>query len=95
MYFPHNGWEVISSPMARVQSDDDIQHPGRAGPARRPSSAIANASRVSDARFTHEVQPAASAGPALRVIMAAGKFHGVTRLRRQSLTQHEHPLVAW
>jgi len=29
------------------------------------------------AGLTTIVQPAASAGPALRVIMAAGKFHGV------------------
>ena len=32
---------------------------------------------VSDAGFTMAVQPAARAGPILRVAMAAGKFHGV------------------
>ena len=35
-------------------------------------------SGVSDAGFRMTVQPAASAGPILRVAMAAGKFHGVT-----------------
>jgi hypothetical protein len=34
-------------------------------------------SGVSDAGFSTMVQPTARAGPALRVIMAAGKFHGV------------------
>ena len=42
------------------------------------SSASASAeSGVWLAGFTTIVQPAASAGPALRVIIAAGKFHGV------------------
>ena len=31
------------------------------------------------AGFSTTVQPAASAGPILRVAIAAGKFHGVTR----------------
>ena len=35
-------------------------------------------SGVSEAGFRITVQPAASAGPILRVAMAAGKFHGVT-----------------
>ena len=35
-------------------------------------------SGVSDAGFSTTVQPAASAGPILRVAIAAGKFHGVT-----------------
>ena len=35
-------------------------------------------SGVSDAGLSTTVQPAASAGPILRVAMAAGKFHGVT-----------------
>ena len=47
-------------------------------PARSPSSASASAEKgVAVAGLTTIVQPAASAGPALRVIMAAGKFHGV------------------
>jgi hypothetical protein len=36
-------------------------------------------SGVSLAGLSTTVQPAASAGPILRVAMAAGKFHGVTR----------------
>ncbi|CAB4928032.1 unannotated protein [freshwater metagenome] len=39
------------------------------------SSAV---SGVSSAGLTTLVQPAAIAGPSLRVSMAAGKFHGVT-----------------
>ena len=47
-------------------------------PARSPSSASARAENgVALAGLSTIVQPAASAGPALRVIMAAGKFHGV------------------
>ena len=46
--------------------------------ARAASSAIASAdSGVCPAGLTMNVQPAASAGAALRVIIAAGKFHGV------------------
>src|SRR4051794_40423799 len=53
-------------------------------PAGTPASSrmptIASAvSGVSVAGFRTTVQPAASAGPILRVAMAAGKFHGVTR----------------
>src|SRR6202011_5253202 len=48
-------------------------------PACSRRSAIARAVRgVSDAGFNTTVQPAASAGPILRVAMAAGKFQGVT-----------------
>ena len=47
-------------------------------PARRASSPSARAENgVCVAGFSTIVQPAASAGPALRVIIAAGKFHGV------------------
>jgi hypothetical protein len=47
-------------------------------PASSASAASARAvSGVSEAGFSTMVQPTASAGPALRVIMAAGKFHGV------------------
>src|SRR6266513_2401041 len=47
-------------------------------PARSPSSAIASAEYgVAVAGFKTMVQPAASAGPDLRVIMALGKFQGV------------------
>src|SRR5262245_51609879 len=47
-------------------------------PARCASSAIASAEYgVCIAGLQMNVHPAASAGPALRVIIAAGKFHGV------------------
>ena len=47
-------------------------------PARIASSAAASAvSGVSSAGLITTVQPAASAGATLRVIMASGKFHGV------------------
>ena len=47
-------------------------------PARPASSARASAeSGVSEAGLITIVQPAASAGPALRRIIAEGKFHGV------------------
>lgn len=47
-------------------------------PARSPNSARARAVKgVNSDGFTTMVQPAASAAPALRVIIAAGKFHGV------------------
>ena len=49
-------------------------------PARSASSASANAEYgVCVAGLITTVQPAASAGAALRVIIAAGKFHGVIR----------------
>ncbi len=52
-------------------------------PAGTPASSSAGISAsivsgVSDAGFKTTGQPAASAGPILRVAMAAGKFHGVT-----------------
>src|SRR4029078_3063469 len=47
-------------------------------PARSASSTSASAdSGVSSAGFTTAVQPTASAGATLRVIMALGKFQGV------------------
>ena len=47
-------------------------------PARSASSHKAKAEKgVAEAGFSTIVQPAASAGPHLRVIIAAGKFHGV------------------
>ncbi len=47
-------------------------------PARKASSTSASAvNGVSFAGLTTMVQPAARAGAALRVIIAAGKFHGV------------------
>ena len=51
-------------------------------PSGRPASAMMPASAsidsgVSEAGLTTIVQPAATAGPILRVPMAIGKFHGV------------------
>ncbi len=51
-------------------------------PAGRPASSASTASAsavsgVCSAGFSTTVQPAASAGAALRVTIAAGKFHGV------------------
>ena len=47
-------------------------------PARSASSASASAENgVCDAGFSTTVHPAAMAGPAFRVIIASGKFHGV------------------
>jgi hypothetical protein len=47
-------------------------------PARSASEASASAEKgVCEAGLTTVVQPAASAGPTLRVIIATGKFHGV------------------
>ena len=51
-------------------------------PASASSPAMASAvSGVSSAGLSTTVQPAASAGPILRVAIAAGKFHGVTSTR--------------
>jgi hypothetical protein len=48
-------------------------------PASVSSCATSKAvSGVSSAGFSTTVQPAASAGPTLRVAIAAGKFHGVS-----------------
>ena len=71
------GFEVISAPISR-ETPVNTENTPAGKPARSPSSAMASAeSGVSLAGFTTKAQPAASAGPALRVIMALGKFHGV------------------
>ena len=71
------GLLVISPPIAAAEPVTTLKTPGGM-PARRASSASASAENgVCVAGFSTIVQPAASAGPALRVIMAAGKFHGV------------------
>ncbi len=71
------GFDVISAPISRAEPVITEKTPG-GRPARSPSSASASAeSGVSAAGFTTKAQPAASAGPALRVIIALGKFHGV------------------
>ena len=69
--------DVSSAPISRALPVMTLNTPGGT-PARAASSAIASAdSGVWPAGLTMKVQPAASAGAALRVIMAAGKFHGV------------------
>ena len=71
------GLLVISPPMAAAEPVTTLKTPGGM-PARRARSASASAENgVCVAGFSTMVQPAASAGPALRVIIAAGKFHGV------------------
>jgi len=73
-----SGCEVSWLPIARVSLPVTTLKTPAGTPARRASSAIASAVRgVWLAGLTTMLQPAARAGPALRVIMAAGKFHGV------------------
>ena len=70
-------FEVISAPIARALPVTTLKTPFGI-PARWPSSASARAENgVWLAGLSTMVQPAASAGPALRVIIAFGKFHGV------------------
>ena len=71
------GFEVISAPISRAEPVMTENTPAGI-PARSASSAIASAdSGVSPAGLQTKAHPAASAGPALRVIIALGKFHGV------------------
>ena len=69
--------------MALTTSDDRFEGMTLTTPFGTPAcssrSATASAeSGVSEAGFNTTVQPAASAGPILRVAIAAGKFQGVT-----------------
>ena len=62
----------------RRLAGDDVEDARRAVPrGARARPAPAPSSGVSVAGLSTSVQPAASAGPALRVIIAIGKFHGV------------------
>ncbi|MCY1210383.1 hypothetical protein D9M68_500570 [compost metagenome] len=71
------GLAVSSPPMATASPVITLNSPA-GSPARSASTASASAdSGVSSAGLSTMAQPAASAGPALRVIMASGKFHGV------------------
>ena len=71
------GLAQISPPMSRAAPVTTLKTPGGM-PARSASSASARAEKgVCVAGLAIIVQPAASAAPALRVIIAAGKFHGV------------------
>ena len=71
------GFVASSSPTTDDDPGTTAKTPGGT-PARCASSASASAEKgVALAGFSTIVQPAASAGPALRVIIAIGKFHGV------------------
>ena len=70
--------EVASSPPTSSAGPQTTLSTPAGSPARRASSPIASAdSGVEGAGLTTIVQPAASAGAALRAIIAIGKFHGV------------------
>ncbi|MCY1438674.1 hypothetical protein D9M71_548830 [compost metagenome] len=72
-----SGWPVSCAPMAWASPVTTLSTPAGT-PARCASSTRARAENgVSLAGLITMLQPAASAGPALRVIIAAGKFHGV------------------
>ena len=71
------GFEVISPPISPAPPVTQENTPAGT-PARSASSHKASAENgVAVAGLSTIVQPAASAGPHLRVIIAAGKFHGV------------------
>ena len=71
------GFDVISPPIAAADPVITLNTPFGI-PALSPSSASASAEYgVWVAGLHTSVHPAASAGPALRVIIAAGKFQGV------------------
>ncbi len=69
--------EVSAGPITRLSPVTTLNTPGGT-PACSASSARARALKgVAEAGLSTTVQPAAKAGATLRVIMAAGKFHGV------------------
>src|SRR5438477_6691078 len=71
------GLLVSSAPMSVADPVTTLKTP-LGTPARSASSASASADDgVGDAGLSTTVHPAAIAGPALRVIIASGKFHGV------------------
>ena len=71
------GLAVSSAPMTCAEPVTTFSTPAGM-PARSASSHSASAENgVCEAGLITMVQPAASAAPALRVIMAAGKFQGV------------------
>src|SRR6185312_16451431 len=70
------GLEVISPPIATASRPVTKFSTPAGMPARAPNSAIASAEKgVCEAGLQTKVHPAASAGAAFRVIIAAGKFH--------------------
>src|SRR5262245_1032937 len=71
------GFDVSSPPISAADPVTTLKTPAGM-PARSPRYARASAENgVCDAGFATTVQPAARAGPTLRVIIAIGKFHGV------------------
>src|SRR6516164_398540 len=69
---------LVSSPPISFDGAVRQENTPFGNPARSASSHRANAENgVAVAGFSTIVQPAAKAGPALRVIIAAGKFQGV------------------
>ena len=75
-----SGFDVSSRPITGASSASPVTRLNTPGgsPASTASRASASAeSGVCSAGFITIVQPAASAGAHLRVIIAAGKFHGV------------------
>src|SRR6202165_4162423 len=72
-----SGFDVISPPIAGASPGTTLITPGGT-PARTASSSSASAEYgVASAGLMTTVQPAASAGDTLRVIIDDGKFHGV------------------
>ena len=72
-----SGCDVSTPPIVAASPVTMFSTPG-GNPARCASSASASAvNGVCEAGFATTVQPAVSAAPALRVSIAAGKFHGV------------------
>mmetsp|Transcript_9611 Transcript_9611/g.13055 ORF Transcript_9611/g.13055 Transcript_9611/m.13055 type:complete len:222 (-) Transcript_9611:33-698(-) len=71
------GWEASTAPTSEALPVTTLKTPGGM-PALLASSPRASAERgVNSEGFTTREHPAARAAPALRVIMAQGKFHGV------------------
>src|SRR5262245_65596069 len=71
------GFDVSSPPTSAAGPVITLKTPAGT-PARSASTASARAENgVCDAGFATTVQPAATAGPTFRVIIAIGKFHGV------------------
>ena len=72
------GFVVSSRPTAELFVDGTMLSTPGGTPARAASSAAASALRgAALAGLTTAAQPAASAGPTLRVTIAWGRFHGV------------------
>ena len=81
---------------ARVRGGDHVEHAVRQAGLLRGSAASASIdSGVCSAGLTTIVQPAATAGPILRVPIAIGKFHGViSRHGPDRLPHHEEAAAA-